>query len=141
VGAQYIFYNQQIYLSEPLPNQTAITPFTELTYRLTRKTSLRFELQYQHTDEDYGSWAFALAEYNIAPRWSFSISDMYNIDPNPEKADEKNHYYNLFAAYTKNANRFSLAYVRQVAGINCTGGVCRYEPAFSGLKFSLTSSF
>jgi len=141
VGAQYIFYNQQIYLSEPLPNQTAITPFTELTYRLTRKTSLRFELQYQHTDEDYGSWTFALAEYNIAPRWSFSISDMYNIDPNPEKADEKNHYYNFFAAYTKNANRFSLAYVRQVAGINCTGGVCRYEPAFSGLKFSLTSSF
>ncbi|MEO6167446.1 MAG: DUF6029 family protein [Chitinophagales bacterium] len=141
VGGQYVFYNQQVYLSEPLPNQTAITPFAELTYKPTRKNSVRFELQYQSTNEDYGSWLFALAEYSIAPTWSFAVSDMYNIDPNPEKATEKNHYYNFFVAYTKNANRFTMSYVRQVAGINCTGGVCRYEPAFSGLKFNLTSSF
>ncbi|HUM46791.1 MAG TPA: DUF6029 family protein [Chitinophagales bacterium] len=141
VGGQYVFYNQQVYLSEPLPNQTAITPFAEITYKPTRKNSVRFELQYQSTNEDYGSWLFALAEYSIAPKWSFAVSDMYNIDPNPEKATEKNHYYNFFVAYTKNANRFTMSYVRQVAGINCTGGVCRYEPAFSGLKFNLTSSF
>lgn len=141
IGAQYIFYNQQVYLSEPLPNQTAVTPFAELTYKPTRKQSVRFELQYQSTQEDYGSWLFALAEYNIAPKWSFSVSDMYNIDPNPEKTTDKNHYYNFFVAYTKSANRFTLSYVRQVAGINCTGGVCRYEPAFAGLKFNLTSTF
>ena len=140
-GAQYVFYNQQVYLSEPLPNQTAITPFVELTFKPTRKNSLRLEFQYQQTKEDYGSWIFVLAEYSIAPKWSFAISDMYNVDPNPEKATEKNHYYNFFIAYTKNANRFTVSYVRQVAGINCTGGVCRYEPAFSGLKFNLTSSF
>jgi hypothetical protein len=141
VGAQYVFYNQQLYLSEPLPDQTAFTPFVEFTYKPTKKNSLRFELQYQQTKEDYGSWLFGLVEYNIAPRWSFSASDMYNIDPNPEKTTDKNHYYNFFVSYTKSANRFSLSYVRQVAGINCTGGVCRYEPAFSGLKFNLTSSF
>lgn len=140
-GAQYIFYNQQVYLSEPLPDQTAFTPFAELIFKPTRKQSLRFELQYQSTQEDFGSWLFALVEYSIAPKWSFAVSDMYNIDPNPEKTTDKNHYYNFFVAYTKNANRFSLSYVRQVAGINCTGGVCRYEPAFSGLKFNLTSSF
>ncbi|MBX9448900.1 MAG: hypothetical protein KL787_03955 [Taibaiella sp.] len=44
-------------------------------------------------------------------------------------------------AYSKNAHRFSLAYVKQVEGINCTGGVCRYEPAFSGLRLGITSSF
>jgi hypothetical protein len=140
-GGQYVFYNQQLYRSEPLPNLKAITPFAEFTYKPSRKNSLRMELQYQITEEDYGSWLFGLLEYNIAPNWSFSVSDMYNIDPNPATTDIKGHYYNFFVAFTKSANRFSLSYVRQVAGINCTGGVCRYEPAFSGLKFNLTSSF
>jgi hypothetical protein len=38
-------------------------------------------------------------------------------------------------------NRITLGYVRQVEGINCTGGVCRLEPAFNGVKATLTSSF
>jgi len=141
LGAQYVFYNQTVYRSEPLDDLTAFTPFLEYTFKPNRKNSWRFELQYQSTQEDYGSFIFLLAEYNIAPRWSFSASDMYNIDPNPEMTKEKLHYYNFFISYTKNANRFAIAYTRQVAGINCSGGVCRYEPAFSGLKFSLTSSF
>lgn len=141
LGGQYVFYNQTIYRSEPLPDLTAVTPFAEITYKLTRRNSVRCELQYQSTDQDYGSFIFGLLEYDIAPKWSFSASDMYNIKPNPEKTPDKIHYYNFFVSYTKNANRFSLAYARQVAGVNCSGGVCRYEPAFSGLKFSVTSSF
>jgi len=141
IGGQYVFYNQTVYLSEPLPNLTAFTPFAEYTFKPNRKNSWRFELQYQSTQEDYGSFIYALAEYNIAPTWSFSASDMYNINPNPEKTSQKINYYNFFVSYTKNANRFAVAYTRQIAGINCSGGVCRYEPAFSGLKFSLTSSF
>ena len=45
------------------------------------------------------------------------------------------------AAYTKGPHRFTLSYVKQPAGINCTGGVCRYEPAFSGVRFGCTSQF
>ncbi len=141
MGAQYVFYNQTIYRSEPLPNLTALTPFAEVTYKLTRRNSIRCELQYQNTHQDYGSFLFALIEYDIAPTWSFAASDMYNVKPNPEKTTDKIHYYNFFVAYTKNANRFSLAYARQIAGINCSGGVCRYEPAFNGVKLSITSSF
>ncbi|MCY7410449.1 MAG: DUF6029 family protein [Chitinophagales bacterium] len=141
VGLQYVFYNQTVYRSEPLPDLTAFTPFAEYTYKISRKNSLRFELQYQHTEEDYGSFIFALAEYNIAPRLSFSISDMYNLNPNPAKTEDKIHYYNFFMSYTKNANRFALSYARQIAGVNCSGGVCRYEPAFSGVKLSITSTF
>lgn len=141
-GGQYVFYNQEIYRQKPgYPNVVAITPFAEITYKINRKHSIRTELQYQSTQQDYGSWAFVLLEYNAAPNWSFAVSDMYNNDPNPEITTAKNHYYNLFAAYTHHANRFSLQYVKQVEGINCTGGVCRYEPAFSGVKFGLTSSF
>ncbi|MBA3647196.1 MAG: hypothetical protein H0W62_01370 [Chitinophagales bacterium] len=140
-GIQYVFYNWQIYRSEPKPNLNAICPFIEFTYKIDQKRSIRTELQYQNTRQDFGSWLYALLEYNIASKWSISASDMYNIDPNREETNQKNHYYNFFASYTRNANRFSLSYVRQVAGINCTGGVCRYEPAFSGIKFALTSSF
>ena len=141
LGGQFVFYNWKIYRTELKPNVTAVTPFAELTYKMSRKNSLRCELQYQSTDQDYGSFIYALLEYDIAPTWSFAASDMYNIKPNPEQTTDKIHYYNFFVAYTKNANRFALAYARQIAGINCSGGVCRYEPAFSGLKLSITSSF
>jgi len=43
--------------------------------------------------------------------------------------------------YTYRANRFSLAYVKQVEGINCAGGICRYEPTFHGVRLQLSSSF
>ncbi len=66
---------------------------------------------------------------------------MYNIKPNPAVSTDKKHYYNVFAAYTRNASRFTVQYVKQVEGINCTGGVCRYEPAFSGVKLGITSNF
>ena len=150
-GTQYMEYNTTIYQSHEASTLFAITPFTEVTYRINDTKSIRCELQYMSTKQDYGSWAFAMLEYNFAPKWSISASDMYLINPNNNYdnpnytgagfSQKSNHYYNFFAAYTKGANRFSLAYVKQVDGINCSGGVCRYEPAFSGMKASITSSF
>jgi hypothetical protein len=137
-GIQYLGYNLQVYRSEPLPFMFSITPFVDVTYRLNSKQALRVEVEYQDTKQDLGSWLFALAEYTIAPSWSFAASDMYNIAPT--KGD-KLHYPTVFTAYTKGAHRFTLAYVKQVAGINCTGGVCRYEPAFSGVRAMITSNF
>jgi hypothetical protein len=151
-GIQYLEYNRSVYQSEQasFPIVQAITPFAELTYRINTTKSLRLEMEYMNTKEDYGSWIYALLEYNIAPRWSLSASDMYNITPNqnPDNPDYTagttqvgHHYYNLYAAYTKGPHRFAIAYVKQVDGYNCSGGVCRYEPAFSGLKATITSSF
>jgi hypothetical protein len=141
-GLQSVFYNQEVYRVKPdYDDVVALTPFAEITYKFTKKQSLRCELQYQDTKQDYGSWALILLEYSIAPKWSFALSDMYNIKPNPEITTEKNHYYNAFVAYSKNAYRFTLQYVKQVEGINCTGGVCRYEPAFSGVKFGAAATF
>lgn len=141
LGIQYLEYNQEYYQVKPgVGILKAITPFTEIVYMIDDKKSLKFQGQYMHTRQDYGSWAFASLEYSIAPNWSFAISDMYNVQPT-SSSPEGRHYYNFFVAYSKNAHRFSLAYVKQVEGINCTGGVCRYEPAFSGLKFGVTSSF
>jgi len=141
VGVHVMEYNQEFYQFKPgKPLVKAFTPFTEITYMVNSKSSLRLQAQYMHTKQDYGSWAFLSLEYAIAPKWSFALSDMYNVSP-VQKEDKSKHYYNVFVSHTQGAHRFSLAYVKQVDGINCTGGVCRYEPAFSGLKFSVTSSF
>ena len=44
-------------------------------------------------------------------------------------------------AYTLKQTRFMISYMKQVEGVVCTGGVCRVEPAFSGVKFNLTTNF
>jgi hypothetical protein len=148
-GAQYMEFNIQQYESEGSaqhPIVYAFTPFVEATYRINEKKSIRAEVQYQDTKQDYGSWVYVLLEYNIAPRWSLSASDMYNVVPNPNSDNHDYHnpglnYPDIYVAYGKGPHRFSLAYVKQVDGINCSGGVCRYEPAFSGFRATLTSSF
>ena len=148
-GAQYMEFNIQQYESEGSaqhPVVYAFTPFVEATYRINEKKSIRAEVQYQDTKQDYGSWVYVLLEYDIAPRWSLSASDMYNVVPNPNSDNHDYHnpglnYPDIYVAYTKGPHRFSLAYVKQVDGINCSGGVCRYEPAFSGFRATLTSSF
>lgn len=141
VGVHYMEYNQDYYQFKPgVPIVKAITPFTEITYLFNSTNSLKLQAQYMNTKQDYGSWIFASLEYAIAPKWGFALSDMYNIDPAKE-GSESRHYYNVFLSRTEGAHRISLAYVKQVDGINCTGGVCRYEPAFSGVKLMITSSF
>lgn len=145
LGTQFLEYNQDLYEFKPgVANVKALTPFTELTYKITRKASLRWELQYLSTKQDGGDWAWGLMEFNFAPNWSVSISDMWNIDPlktsvNPTADDT--HFPTLFASYTYKANKFTLGYIKQVEGIVCTGGVCRREPAFSGIKLGISSSF
>jgi len=148
-GLQFQQYNQEVYEVKPnVPLVNSVVPYTELVYKIDRKKSIRTELQYRYTKQDLGQWAYALVEYSIAPRWSFTLADMLTL--NPEKyykasnltiSNKPVHFYTLFVSYTEKANKFSLSYVRQPDGIVCTGGVCRYEPAFSGVKLTLNSSF
>ncbi len=150
-GLQFQQYNQEVYEVKPgVPLVQSITPYTEIVYKIDRKKSVRMELQYLNTKQDYGQWVFALLEYSIAPKWSFSIADMVTLDP-AKFYDKSNitindtsrpaHFYTVYVSYAEKGNKFSLAYVRQPDGINCTGGVCRYEPAFSGVRMTVNSSF
>ncbi|MCS6819445.1 MAG: DUF6029 family protein, partial [Chitinophagales bacterium] len=145
LGFQYVRYNRLLYLNEGEVAIDAYTPFAEFNYRFNKKMSIRTEIQYQHVIKDFGQWIYGLVELNIAPKWSVSVSDMWNFDPNPQNpvpsARAGHHYYSAFLSFTHKAHRFSLNYVKQVEGIVCTGGVCRFEPAFSGVKLSVTSNF
>ena len=67
---------------------------------------------------------------------------MFNYDANDKFVTAGPlHYPTIFTAYSHHASRYTLAYVKQVEGIVCTGGVCRYEPAFSGVRFSMSTNF
>ena len=151
LGAQSIFYCQSRY-EQKIEDSTyhdvkAFTPFMELTYKFSKKTSLRVEAQYLKTGQDLGSFANAIVELNHAPHWSFSVGDMVNIEPHRSSfsqgvvSDEIIHYYSSYIGYTDGPTVFNVAYIKQVQGVNCTGGICRVEPAFSGLRFTLSTSF
>ncbi|MEM6965041.1 MAG: DUF6029 family protein [Bacteroidota bacterium] len=150
-GVQWQNYNQNIYEGKPgVDILETLIPYGEFLYKFTRKKSARFELQYMWTapgisgyeNRDFGDWIFAQVEIGVAPHWIFTISDMYNIDPYKSSGEaEPIHYPTLGVVYTHRSNRFDLRYVKQVEGIVCAGGICRLEPAFSGVKFSVRSSF
>ncbi len=138
-GLQFQQYNQAIFETKPdVPLVKTFIPFVDFLYKIDRKKSVRFELQYMNTEQDFGSWVFGLVEYAIAPKWTFTISDMYNSDP---KKTDKIHYPRIDLFYTIKSNRFSVSYVKQVEGVVCSGGICRLEPAFSGFRFTANSTF
>lgn len=116
----------------------------DVTHKFNRKTSLRFEVQYLLSGDEKsewdgihseGDWVGALVEFNLAPSWSIYVQDMYNFGYN------KTHYYNGGFSYTHNRTRVQLSYGRNRAGYICSGGVCRYSPAYTGVNLMLTSSF
>ncbi|MCP4120199.1 MAG: hypothetical protein GY751_00405 [Bacteroidetes bacterium] len=145
-GMNYADYNQLFYEGEffgdpDYPHVMAISPFVEFTYKIKRKHSLRTEWQYQNSKDDFGQWIYALIEYSFAPMLSISVSDMWNFSPGPNPLSANRHYYSAYVSYTHKQNRFYVSYVRQVAGVVCTGGVCRNEPAFNGVRAGVTASF
>ena len=86
-----------------------------------------------------GDWVAALVEFNLAPHWSIYASDMYNIGR--DGLGTKKNYYNAGFSYTYNRTRIQLSYGRNRAGYICSGGVCRYQPEYTGFNLAITSSF
>lgn len=154
-GLQIQRYNQEVFEFKPdAPMVETLTPFFDVLYKISRSRAIRFEGQYMHTGQDekgerhdYGNWLFGLLEFTIAPHWTFTASDMYNISPGKNSPIAENgekaalHYPRFDVFYTTGVNRFSLSYIKQVEGVVCTGGICRLEPAFSGVRLTVNSTF
>ena len=128
----------------------------DVTYKINKKHSLRFEAQYLASNDYEGDWVAATVEYNFAPKFSFYVSDMWNCEPMgdeysaygnffyDENYEGKNyllHYYQVGASFTHNSIRVQLSYGRNRAGYVCSGGVCRFQPAYTGANLALTLSF
>lgn len=92
-----------------------------------------------------GSWVAATIEYNFAPMFSFYVSDMWNITKSfgidGGNSGKLLHYYQAGVSFTHSRYRVQLSYGRNRAGTVCSGGVCRYQPAYTGGNLSFTASF
>lgn len=131
-----LFYSWQTYNHAPGMGDEASmwishTVVADLTYKFDRKNSLRLELQHLTTKQDHKNWAAALLEYNFAPRWSVSVQDMWNY------GDTKTHYINGSVSYSYSKVRAQLNFGRFKEGYQCSGGVCRMTPAYTGVNLSL----
>lgn len=116
----------------------------DVTHKLDRKNSLRAELQYLYSNDYEGDWVAALVEFNMAPSLSIFVSDMYNhqrVETDYNRALDKLNYYSIGASYTFDRTRVQLSYGRNRAGMVCSGGVCRFTPAYTGFNLLLSSSF
>ena len=107
----------------------------DLLYKWTKSLSTRLELQYLQSDDYHKDWVAGLLEVSFAPHWSVFASDMYN------HGDSKMHYYNAGVSFTMEHLRVSAGYGRYRAGYLCSGGVCRFIPAYTGANLTLTASF
>ena len=146
LGVQRIVYNQTRYESEPeyVPVKT-ITPFGEWLHTLDQGKSLRVEWQYLNTKNDQGSFANLMIEMFVNKNLSIAVADMVNVVPHRYErmiiADKVLHYPTFFIGYTEKNTVFTLAFLKQQQGVNCSGGICREEPAFSGVRFTVSSNF
>jgi hypothetical protein len=111
----------------------------EVTYSFLKKHALRLEAQYMNTKQGEGDWLMGTLEYTFAPKWFFSISDLWNMG-NSDK-NKRLHYYYATVAFVHEATRVALSYGRVRQGVVCAGGVCRELPASNGLMLTLTTSF
>jgi hypothetical protein len=163
-GLQLLHYNRFIYQNKDDPADAsnvlksvgggkqgyvdALTPYAEWLYKFSSRKSVRIEAQYLLTDDEYGRWINCLAEFGWAPHWLLYVSDMYKLKHpagvayfHEEDKYDGLHYPSIGLVYTHRGSRFSLAYVKQVEGINCAGGICRLEPTFNGVRINFTTSF
>ena len=104
-------------------------------WRASRSTALRLELQYLYSQELTRDWMAALLELTVAPHWSVTLSDMYN------HGSTGVHYYNATVSWSKGALNIALNAGRNREGMVCSGGVCRWQPASSGVCLRAQYSF
>lgn len=126
----------------------------DMTYKFNKKHSVRLELQYlwdatnlySTAGQDYeGDWFAFAVEYNFAPMFSFYYNHMWNCtdSTNGFKPNNNNklHYYQAGVSWTYDRYRVQVSYGRNREGTVCSGGVCRFQPAYTGANISLTASF
>lgn len=99
-------------------------------HRLSTQLTLRTELQYFLSRQDSGDWCYGSVEYSILPHFILSASDLWNV------SHAREHYYMFSASGSWTHHNVRLSYGRTCAGVNCSGGICRYLPETNGLTLS-----
>ena len=129
----YQAYNQQLIVGKGEMVRAGIAVW-ENKVKLTDQFTLRNELQYMYTRQDYGQWLSVLLELDLWHCLTVSGEYSYNIGYGTHHTPE--HYYTVLLAYSHKAHRVSAGYTKNNDGYNCAGGVCRYVPEQEGVTMS-----
>ena len=125
----YQVYNQSVYEGKGGNNIIhSWIPYTEYYTTWGEAKSLKSEAQALLTRQDKGALYFLSAEYGWNQHWTTYASGMY-------QAKASIVYPSLGFFFRKGSGRYGLSFIKQLEGYVCSGGICRYEPAFSGFKF------
>ena len=104
-------------------------------YQVSKKVTLRTELQYLSTKNDEGDWLYGLFEVSLLPSFMFTVSDMYNAGVSDL------HYYKGVITFTHKSHLLQAGYGRTRAGYDCSGGICRMVPASKGFQVTYNYNF
>lgn len=127
-GMMYQVYNQSVYEGKGgnLIVRSTI-PYAEYYTTWGEDQSLKTEAQALFTRQDKGSLYFLSMELAWNRHWTLFGSGMYQ--PNSDLW-----YPSTGVFYNNGGGRYGVSFVKQLDGYVCSGGICRYEPAYSGFK-------
>ncbi len=130
------------YNEERDANTKNVTPILENHWYIDDINTLRLILEHQHTTdrtttEKYYTDVVTL-EYLRSPRISVSlVSEMQTKEPEEGKTVRRFWNFIQFGYKLGEHTDLSLLIGTRQAGNICIGGVCRYEPEFSGIEFKM----
>ena len=132
------FYNKKFI--EETSGEVDFTVFAaESILKLKSRKSIKIIAQHLWTKDDKKNWLASSIEYHFSSKFSIFATEMYNYGNKTE--DDKKHFYNFGANYSKAKVRVSLGYGRQRGGLLCLGGICRVVPESTGFTLTLSTSF
>lgn len=107
----------------------------DASVKVSREVTLRSQFQYLYSQELTRDWMAASLEMVTVSGWAVHVQDMYN------HGDTKEHYYNVGGSWTRGGFKVDVSYGHQRAGLVCSGGVCRWQPEYTGGILRLSYNF
>jgi hypothetical protein len=123
-----------------------VTPILENRFYFNEINTIKLTLEHQQTNvnltgEQYYDDAVTL-EYLRSPLFSVSVvAEMQTKEPEPDRKLRKFWSFIQFGYKIGDHTDLSLLFGSRQAGNICIGGVCRYEPEFSGIEFKMFTRF
>ena len=123
-----------------------VTPILENRFYFDEVNTIKLTLEHQQTtvfltSEQYYDDAATL-EYLRSPNFSVSIvSEVQTREPEIGRIVRKFYGFIQFGYKIGNHTDASILIGTRQAGNICIGGVCRYEPEFSGIEFKMITRF
>jgi hypothetical protein len=134
------------YNEERDANTKNITPILENHFYIDEINTIRLIIEHQHTTDKTTTEKYytdvVMLEYLRSPLLSIAVvSEMQTKEPEPGKTIRRFWNFIQFGYKLGEPTDLSLLIGTRQAGNICIGGVCRYEPEFSGIELKMFTRF